>query len=1074
MNDLITSTTTLDTKTIPQSNHDFKMTTSSSSMKITEISSNTNSDTNTGPSSMNDLISSTTTLDTNTIPQSKHDQPTTSSSSMKMTEIFNTTTSVPSSKTLYISTIEQASTPQQAESSTTTNTNTSSSQFTSLRLLDGTQTTPLYNYTLTLTASNDTTPISVKEPPNLEFSHIFPTTTFLFFEKNESAVQVINTSDLSFPQHDNVNTSAIETTMDHDATVLSGTQITSKISEANDSVQVSPSLEDITTTVNEWRDNQTALSMQNYTETTSSYFYETGNTNWTESVCWLESCPGGVGPSCTCIPGFYPSSPSYFYYMNTSSSEAPRIKTSSSDHYCLPCPIGTYKSVYGFDQCNQCPYGMMAGQPGSSTCSLCTENGFFAALDGTACVPCPAGPIPFSEKTFQCLVEACKPGYVSSIDKRVCVPCPQNWFQSERACIPCPPNHYTADEGSVQCLRSSDAGEDNHTTTIPEDGGGTCSTGSVLSPFWQICIPCPVNWIQRDNACIPCDASQYTEGEGAIECLTLKCAGGFVLQAKTCIPCAQHFFQSDDTCVPCPVGQYTEVAAATACQSCPSGSVLSADRQYCVPCALNWIQKENSCVPCPPYQYTDSEGATNCTPACPPGSVYQEVCKPCPQNWIQVGESCVACPSPQYTESEGSTSCIMPNICPPGTVASSFDRQLCIPCPQNWTQVEESCIPCPSPQYTESEGSTSCIVPNICPPGSVASSFDRRLCIPCPQNWTQVEESCVPCPPSQYTETEGSTLCIEPTSFSCPAGFLPSADGLICIPCPYGWYQTGGTCIQCAAGTHGPSEGSTTCWDCERGTYSNASAQTHCVECTVGTYAPTMRSTECFVCNNLSMPPFAGMNCSSPLQCPQHQYYSTKIQAHLNRYEGCIECTVCGAKTFTTQPCTETLDSVCGPCTEECPHRTVMTKYCTLYNDSVCSPICLPGEDQNCKPCAMGTMLDDLTKTCVPCPNGFYTGYIGATSCQTCSDGFPNGAKNACVHACESGAHLTLDDTNLKVYCELCKPGTYLPMGENECLPCPANTFAREWGQVSCDACSGSMSLSGSTVCSLQTCITML
>ncbi len=115
-------------------------------------------------------------------------------------------------------------------------------------------------------------------------------------------------------------------------------------------------------------------------------------------------------------------------------------------------------------------------------------------------------------------------------------------------------------------------------------------------------------------------------------------------------------------------------------------------------------------------------------------------------------------------------------------------------------------------------------------------------------------------------------------------------------------------------------------------------------------------------------------------------------------------------------------------------------------------------------------MMDNVTETCVPCPNGFYVDYERVNSCHTCSEGFPNGAKSACVHACEGGAVLTLNDTTLTVYCELCKPGTY-QHATGECLPCPANTFSGGWGQEACDSCAGSMSLPGSTACSLQICI---
>ena len=296
-----------------------------------------------------------------------------------------------------------------------------------------------------------------------------------------------------------------------------------------------------------------------------------------------------------------------------------------------------------------------------------------------------------------------------------------------------------------------------------------------------------------------------------------------------------------------------------------------------------------------------------------------------------------------------------------------------------------------------------------------------------------------------------------------------------CIACAIGWYQKENSCLPCEAGTYGPSEGSTACLECTTGSFADSQGMSHCEHCARGYYAPALSHTTCIECSEgLTIPPIGGSLCQYNVTCSQaNLYFSTRIVPMLNQYEGCIECTICGAKTFTTQTCSGTTDSTCSNCIEECPIRTAMTKYCTLYNDSICTPICLPGEDKNCQACKPGTMMDILGETCIPCPNGMYSSYEGSTACQTCdSMMFPNGAKTECVLECERGAFINLNDTTLQIYCELCKPGTYHATGQG-CLACPANTFSREYGQSSCESCGvdGSVSLPGSMACSLQTCM---
>ena len=295
-----------------------------------------------------------------------------------------------------------------------------------------------------------------------------------------------------------------------------------------------------------------AITLATEPQTTAAYYLTspTANRNqsaWNHSVCWVEpSCPGGVGPACLCIPGYF----------------------RAYGQECLPCPAGTYKSIYGFDACTPCPEGFVSVEGSAERCSPCDG---LASSDGTRCTPC-AG-IPHALTLFQCRVSACVPGFVPSADRKLCVACPPDWYQPDATAEVC----------------------------LPPRQDPVCDGGSLLSADGSVCVPCPRNWFRSGASCVPCASYQYTSGEGATECLVRQCPNGSLPSAdgQACDPCPLDSIQVDDTCVPCNPDQFTLAEGATECLvlQCPSGSLPSADGRACVPCPPNSYQVGAACVP---------------------------------------------------------------------------------------------------------------------------------------------------------------------------------------------------------------------------------------------------------------------------------------------------------------------------------------------------------------------------------------------------------------------------------------------------------------------------------------------
>lgn len=98
-----------------------------------------------------------------------------------------------------------------------------------------------------------------------------------------------------------------------------------------------------------------------------------------------------------------------------------------------------------------------------------------------------------------------------------------------------------------------------------------------------------------------------------------------------------------------------------------------------------------------------------------------------------------------------------------------------------------------------------------------AAPARAQLCAPGTYSLSGTEP-CDPCPAGRYSDTFGSTFCID-----CAAGTSSGAGSQVCSPCPEGTANdtSGGLCTTCEDGKIAATIGSTACLQCPQGKTSN-------------------------------------------------------------------------------------------------------------------------------------------------------------------------------------------------------------------------------------------------------------
>ena len=501
-----------------------------------------------------------------------------------------------------------------------------------------------------------------------------------------------------------------------------------------------------------------------------------------------------------------------------------------------------------------------------------------------------------------------------------------------------------------------------------------------------------------------------------VSCL---CIPGFFLANATgeCVPCPSGTYKSGygfEGCVPCPDGLVGNThEASTRCIPCPDGEGFYAlpNASHCALCSGGRIPHS--------LRMTRDCLVLHCEGGHVP-SADRRLCIPCPLHWFQTDESCVPCPYGGFTEAEASTDCLHQEETEPPTqqpacaqgFVHSADMQLCVPCPRHWFQSGEACVPCAKGEFTDAEGSTLCIPPPTCDPGYVHST-NMELCVPCSINWIQSGEACVPCADGEFTDAEGSTLCIPPPT--CDPGYVLAVDMQLCTPCPQNWFQRGEACVPCADGEFTDAEGSTLCIPpptCDPGYVLAADMQLctpcpqnwtqsgeACVPCADGEYTDAEGSTLC-----ISPPPTGAPVCDP----------GYVLAANM---ELCVPCSINWIQS----------GEACVPCASD--------EYTEAVGSTVCLEQSYPPKEDPSRPCPQeGYLLASDGELCVPCPTGWYL-LASQNLCLQCAEGkFTDSEGSTTCTECAPGTYAGARASGV---CEACRLGTYAPgAGHTACLDC--------------------------------------
>lgn len=403
----------------------------------------------------------------------------------------------------------------------------------------------------------------------------------------------------------------------------------------------------------------------------------------------------------------------------------------------------------------------------------------------------------------------------------------------------------------------------------PWKGSVTCPAGKIPNSGGNACVKCAAGTYNPEAGgkyCYVCKAGTTSQA-GATSCYTINtCPAGTYLPANTavCHQCPRNTFTNtvgNTECSPCPSGTHTTSTGSTHCVkdvACPPGSFLGA--AGCTLCPANtYSAKPNagSCVKCPKGT-ASLRGATSCYTinTCPAGTYMEPssgVCHSCPVNTFtntQGSTECSPCPSGTHTKHKGSTHCVPDVTCPPGSFINGAAG--CTPCPVNTYSNRansDSCRTCPKGHYTQSTGSTSCLQKTFCGPGKF---HNGHVCRACPRNTfdnTVGNTKCKACPGGFETKSPGATRCTKKNN--CPAGSFYSEYANSCKKCLKNTFTSKPhqvRCVKCPAGTGTQAEGATRCQKinyCKPGKYHNGE---RCEDCPLNTFTDTAGAWKCRKC----------------------------------------------------------------------------------------------------------------------------------------------------------------------------------------------------------------------------------
>lgn len=496
--------------------------------------------------------------------------------------------------------------------------------------------------------------------------------------------------------------------------------------------------------------------------------------------------------------------------------------------------------------------------------------------------------------------------------------------------------------------------------------------------------------------------------------VTYSCPLGSTIQSKVhtddktyygCVECptGQSFDTSTYQCTLCPPGTYKTALGytlvATGCISCRAGS-------YGI---LTGAASSQACTTCAQGQYSTTLRGSSAN-----------VCQQCQAGTFSTASypsNCTTCPNGQFTDTMGSTKCY---LCDIGTYT-------------DLSTPKSACSPCPPGSFTNTQGSTAC---SLCSNGTYQDTPQQASCKPCEEGTYQNAKGqvacqrCKTCPNNQYI------------THLCPAS--SSTDTSNCTPCticPDQYYAS----PACQKGSNTQLGSNSVCALCTPCDNPNEYISAGCVsnypkvcspcsvcasetlrQCSVWTDSLCEYSAQCRQNTTFTIPSWIIEN--TQFRCPKGQYISNITSIS-------VECTSCpsyliGNDGITCQPCLgyrETYwDSTGCICKAPSVQNDLGECYCDIgyeFGSAGCS-LC-KNNTYSANILQLDTTWWKQEKTCLPCPDGFYS-HGGASACTQCP-----------LYTYLLYNHSTLQEGMI-------------------CQSCPTGYYAEDPSSSNCTACSSS------------------
>lgn len=266
-----------------------------------------------------------------------------------------------------------------------------------------------------------------------------------------------------------------------------------------------------------------------------------------------------------------------------------------------------------------------------------------------------------------------------------------------------------------------------------------------------------------------------------------------------------------------------------------------------------------------------------------------------------------------------------------------------------------------------------------------------------------------------YYEPLQLDQCVEP----CRAGWFSFSNSttseILCLPCPLGFFCTGG----CA----NPSA-------CPLGTFSSASfaeSALVCQDCPLGSYTNQPGMTKCSVC-------------PSGASCAYRDRVFQPCPAGTWSGENEVQCHECPAGSYNS----ETFQEQCTTCPVGyyCPKASSSPVACASGTVSINSGV------SPCGPCPAGYSCSGSPPQPSACLIGTYSP-VGEVTCSSCPRGFFCPQSDQPPQACVLGTVSTVRST----VCNPCPPGSSCANAAVDPVPCALGTYASSTSALICRLC---------------------